>query len=59
MRNPKGLRLYKVVTPTTVLYFDNRPDAREARYAELAKGHDDVIVNRGPDHDRGETGADA
>lgn len=59
MKNPKGLRLYKVITPTMVLYFDNRQDAREARYAEIAKGHDEAIVNRGPDHDRGETGIGA
>lgn len=56
MRNPKGLDLYKVKTPTMVLYFDNKRDAKAARDAQINKGRKLTIVNRGPDHGRGETG---
>lgn len=56
MRNPKGLRLYKVVTSTMVLYFDNIREAKAARDSELDGGQESAVVNRGPDHRRGETG---
>lgn len=62
MRNPKGLRLYKVVTPATTVYFDNIRDAKIARDDLMNAGWgnhrqtDRLVVNRGPDHRRGETG---
>ena len=65
MRNPKGLRLYKVVTPTRVLYFDNMREAKNIRDDLMNSGWgnhrktDNLVVNRGPDHRRGETGVAA
>ena len=56
MRNLKGLRLFKVVTPTAVLYFDNMREAKATRDDLIDAGVENLVVNRGPDHRRGETG---
>lgn len=57
MRNPNGKRLFKVIVGNRSIYFDNKAAAKVERDLMTAEGYTDIVVNRGPDHHKGETGS--